>query len=215
VKPFLLVLSSPSGGGKSTIAHQLVEGRDDVAFSVSATTRPIRPGENDGRDYYFLDEEEFLRKVEAGDFLEWAEYGGYRYGTLAEEVEAIFKTGKHAVLDIEFEGARQVKQRHPDSVTVFLLPPSGGELAARLRGRETENSRQVARRLARAREELGVAREYDYVVINDDLVVAVGQVAAIVESESLRVHRHDGLPDRIQQLQGGVEDALSESPSAS
>ena len=126
---FLLVLSSPSGGGKSTIARKLVQGRNDVAFSVSATTRPMRPGEADGKDYYFLSDEEFDQRLESDGFLEWATYGGRRYGTLVSEVQRIFEEGSHAILDIEIEGARQVRQKFPDAVTVFLLPPSGAELA--------------------------------------------------------------------------------------
>lgn len=206
---FLLVLSSPSGGGKSTIARKLVQGRNDVAFSVSATTRPMRPGEADGKDYYFLGDEEFGRRLESDGFLEWATYGGRRYGTLVSEVQRIFEEGSHAILDIEIEGARQVRRKFPDAVTVFLLPPSGAELAARLRGRDTEDEEQVARRLARAQEELRAAGEYDYVVVNDDLVMAVQQVAAIVEAESLRVSRRPEFAGLLEQLQRGVAEAQS------
>ena len=207
--PFLLVLSSPSGGGKSTIARKLVQGRDDVAFSVSATTRPMRPGEKDGKDYYFLSDAEFDQRLEAGGFLEWASYGDHRYGTLLSEVQRIFEEGSQAVLDIEIEGARQVRRQFPDAVTVFVLPPSGTELAARLRGRDTENEEQVARRLARAQEELLAAGEYDYVVVNDDLIIAVAQVAAIVEAESLRVTRRQELAGMLEDLQRGVAEAQS------
>ncbi len=206
---FLLVLSSPSGGGKSTIARKLVQGRDDVAFSVSATTRPMRPGEADGKDYYFLGDEEFDQRLESDGFLEWATYGGRRYGTLVSEVQRIFEEGSHAILDIEIEGARQVRRKFPDAVTVFLLPPSGAELAARLKGRDTEGEEQVARRLARAQEELLAAGEYDYVVVNDDLVMAVEQVAAIVEAESLRVSRRPEFAGLLEQLQRGVAEAQS------
>ena len=206
---FLLVLSAPSGGGKSTIARKLVQGRDDVAFSVSATTRPMRPGEADGKDYYFLSDEEFDQRLESDGFLEWATYGGRRYGTLVSEVQRIFEEGSHAILDIEIEGARQVRQKFPDAVTVFLLPPSGAELAARLKGRDTEGEEQVARRLARAQEELLAAGEYDYVVVNDDLVMAVEQVAAIVEAESLRIPRRPEFAGLLEQLQREVAEAQS------
>ncbi len=206
---FLLVLSSPSGGGKSTIARKLVQGRDDVAFSVSATTRSMRAGEEDGKDYHFLSDEEFDRRIESGEFLEWANYGGRRYGTLASEVRRIFEEGSNAVLDIEVQGARQVRREFPDAVTVFLLPPSGAELAARLRGRETENDEQIARRLTQAQQELLAASEYDYVVVNDDLVSAVEQVAAIVEAESLRVARWQELTGLLEDLQRGVAEAKS------
>lgn len=209
MKHFLLVLSSPSGGGKSTIARKLVQGRDDVAFSVSATTRPMRPGETDGKDYHFLSDEEFDRRLESGGFLEWATYDGCRYGTLVSEVQRIFEEGSNVLLDIEIEGARQVRRQFPDAVTVFVLPPSGAELAARLRRRDTESEEQVARRLARAQEELRAAGEYDYVVVNDDLVVAVEQVAAIVEAESLRVSRRPEFAGLLEQLQRGVAEARS------
>ena len=206
---FLLVLSSPSGGGKSTIARKLVQGRDDVAFSVSATTRRMRSGEKDGKDYHFLSDEEFDRRLESGGFVEWASYGDRRYGTLVSEVQRIFEEGSNAVLDIEIEGARQVRRKFPDAVTVFLLPPSGAKLAARLRARDTENEEQIARRLARAQEELRAASEYDYVVVNDDLVMAVEQVAAIVEAESLRVTRRQELSGQLEDLQRGVAEAQS------
>ena len=209
---FLLVLSSPSGGGKSTIARKLVQGRDDVAFSVSATTRSMRPGEEDGKDYHFLSDEEFDRRIASGEFVEWANYGGRRYGTLVSEVRRIFEEGSNAVLDIEVQGARQVRQEFPDAVTVFLLPPSGAKLAARLRGRDTENEEQIARRLTRAQQELRAASEYDYVVVNDDLVLAVEQVAAIVESESLRVARLEDLTELLEDLQRGV--AKAQSPAS-
>jgi guanylate kinase len=209
VKRFLLVLSSPSGGGKSTIARKLVQGRDDVAFSVSATTRPMRPGETDGKDYHFLSDQEFDRRLESGGFLEWATYDGCRYGTLVSEVQRIFEEGSNVLLDIEIEGARQVRRQFPDAVTVFVLPPSGAELAARLRRRDTESEEQVARRLERAQEELRAAGEYDYVVVNDDLVMAVEQVAAIVEAESLRVPRRPEFAGLLEQLQRGVAEARS------
>ena len=206
---FLLVLSSPSGGGKSTIARKLVQGRDDVAFSVSATTRSMRAGEEDGKDYHFLSDEEFDRRIESGEFVEWANYGGRRYGTLVREVRRIFEEGSNAVLDIEVQGARQVRREFPDAVTVFLLPPSGAELAARLRGRETESDEQIARRLTRAQQELLAANEYDYAVVNDDLVSAVEQVAAIVEAESLRVARWQEFTGLLEDLQRGVAEAKS------
>lgn len=206
---FLLVLSSPSGGGKSTIARKLIQGRDDVAYSVSATTRAPRQGETDGRDYYFLTEEEFDRRISQDGFLEWAEYSGHRYGTLRSEIERILSSGNHAVLDIEVEGARQLRQRFDDAVTVFLLPPSGSELAARLRDRETESEAQVARRLEHAQEEILAAGDYDYVVVNEDLIHAVEQVASIVEAESLKTGRQDQLAERLENLKRGVAQAGS------
>lgn len=210
---FLLVLSSPSGGGKTTIARKLLEARSDVAFSVSATTRASRPGETDGVDYYFLSEAEFERRVGDGEFLEHATYGHHRYGTLLAEVQRIHDGGSHAMLDIEIEGARQVRQRSPDAVTVFLLPPTAEVLAARLRSRETESGEEVSARLGRAREELDATGEYDYVVINEDLTSAVEQVSAIVESESLRQSRRPDVPGLVAELQRGLSEAQAELPA--
>ena len=132
--PFLLVLSSPSGGGKTSIARALLQARTDVGYSVSATTRAPRSGERDGQDYHFLTPEAFERKVADGEFLEHAAYSGHRYGTLRSEVDRILHGGRHVVLDIEVEGARQVRERMPDAVRVFVLPPSARVLVERLRG---------------------------------------------------------------------------------
>ncbi len=208
--PILLVLSSPSGGGKSTIARQLLSGRDDLVYSVSATTRPMRTGETDGVDYHFLTEDEFERKVERGEFAEWATYGGYRYGTLRSAIEEILAGGHHAVLDIEVQGARQLRERFPDAVMVFVLPPSGEVLAGRLAARETESSDDVARRLSLAQQELAAVSEYDYAVTNDDLVAAVEQVASIIEAESLRVPRQADLSGKVSRLQQQVAEAAEQ-----
>ncbi|HJR34489.1 MAG TPA: guanylate kinase [Gemmatimonadales bacterium] len=194
------MLSSPSGGGKSTIARHLLEAREDVVYSVSATTRPRRAGEIDGREYHFLDRAEFERRVAAGDFVEWAEYGGNLYGTLCAEVERGLASGRHVVLDIEVAGSRQVRQRFPQAVQVFVLPPSAAALAQRLRGRNTEDPATVARRLVIAGRELEAAREYEYVVVNDDVVDAVSQVAAILDVESRRVRRITNLETVLDNL---------------
>lgn len=194
------MLSSPSGGGKSTIARHLLEAREDVVYSVSATTRPRRAGEIDAREYHFLDRAEFERRVAAGDFVEWAEYGGNLYGTLCAEVERGLASGRHVVLDIEVAGSRQVRQRFPQAVQVFVLPPSAAALAQRLRGRNTEDPATVARRLVIAGRELEAAREYEYVVVNDDVVDAVSQVAAILDVESRRVRRITNLETVLDNL---------------
>ncbi len=202
--PFLLVLSSPSGGGKTTIARSLLQARDDLAYSVSATTRPMRAGEKDGVDYFFLPREEFLRRVEAGEFLEWATYGGNLYGTLRAEIERIFARGRTAVLDIEIEGARQLRASFPNSLHLFVLPPSAEVLVSRLAGRNTESPAVLRERITRAADELAAVAEYDYAIMNQDLVLAVAQVAAILDAEARRVARQDGLTTFIDRLRRDV-----------
>jgi len=207
VRPFLLVLSSPSGGGKSSIARALLAARSDLGYSVSATTRAPRPGEQDGRDYHFLAPAEFERRVAAGEFLEHATYGGHRYGTLRSEVVRVLESGRHAVLDIEVAGARQVRERMPDAVRVFILPPSAEALVARLRERDTETAAARRTRMTIAAEEVRAATEYDYVVMNDKLESAVSAVGAILDSEARRVARQRDLPDVIEAIRRGLADA--------
>jgi guanylate kinase len=209
VKPFLLVLSAPSGGGKSSIARNLLQGRDDLGYSVSATTRPIREGEREGVDYYFLTRDEFLRRREAGEFLESATYGGHLYGTLRSEIDRIFAAGRHAVLDIEIEGARQIRASFPNSLHLFVLPPSAEVLIGRLKGRNTEPAEAVRQRIARAVEELDAVAEYDYVVVNQDLVIAVAQVAAILDAEARRVSRQNDLQQVLARLRRDVAAAVA------
>ena len=194
------MLSSPSGGGKSTIARHLLEAREDVRYSVSATTRARRGDEVDGVHYHFLEHAEFQRRVGAGDFVEWAEYGGQLYGTLQEEVLRGLAAGQHVVLDIEVAGARQIRARYPDSVSVFVLPPSASELLQRLRGRNTEDVVTIGRRVGIAAEELLAATEYDYIVVNNDVVDAVAQVAAILDVEARRVRRLTNLTEVLEHL---------------
>jgi guanylate kinase len=207
VTPFLLVLSSPSGGGKSSIARHLLAAREDVTYSISATTRPRREGEEDGKDYHFLTREEFERRVAAGAFLESAEYGTNRYGTLRSEVERGLGEGRHVVLDIEVRGAEQLRRSFPNAVHVFVLPPSATALVDRLRRRGTENDAELARRMAIAAKELSLVGEYDYVVVNDDLVEAVAQVAAILDVESRRVSRLTNLRDVVDRIRRELDGA--------
>jgi guanylate kinase len=209
VKPFLLVLSAPSGGGKSSIARNLLQARDDLGYSVSATTRPMREGEREGVDYYFLTRDEFLRRREAGEFLEWATYGGHLYGTLRSEIDRIFAARRHAVLDIEIDGARQIRQSFPNSLHLFVLPPSAEVLIGRLKGRNTEPAEVVRERIAHAVEELDAVTEYDYVVVNQDLVIAVAQVAAILDAEARRVSRQNDLEQVIARLRRDVAAAVA------
>ena len=204
MKPFLLVLSSPSGGGKTTIAKSLLQARDDLGYSVSATTRPMREGEREGADYYFLSRKEFLRRVEAGEFLEWATYAGNLYGTLRSEIDRIFGRGRTAVLDVEIEGARQIRATFPNSLHVFVLPPSAEELVTRLAGRNTEPPAVMRERITRAADELAAVAEYDYAIFNEDLVLAVAQVAAILDAEARRVSRQEGLTSFIERLRRDV-----------
>ena len=208
MKPFLLVLSAPSGGGKTTIARALLAAREDVGFSVSATTRKPRDGERDGVDYYFLSRDTFDRRVAAGEFLEWAEYGVERYGTLRSEVNRVLESGKHVVLDIEVQGAQQVRERCQNVVRVFIIPPSAAELVERLGGRNTEHPKDVARRLRRAVDELGEAPTYDYVVVNFDRTQAVAEVAAILDAEARRPARLHQLETTIRMLVDGIANEL-------
>jgi guanylate kinase len=204
VKPFLLVLSSPSGGGKTSIAKALLDARDDLAYSVSATTRPRREGERDGKDYHFISRAEFERRVEAGEFLEWATYAGNLYGTLRGEIDAIMGQGRTAVLDVEIEGARQIRASFPNSLHLFVLPPSADVLVGRLAGRNTESAAVIRERVTRAADELAAVAEYDYAIINEDLVLAVAQVAAILDAEARRVARQEALPRFIERLRRDV-----------
>ena len=197
--PFLLVLSSPSGGGKSTIAKALLA-RGDIGYSVSATTRAMRPGERDGVHYHFLTREEFQRRETAGEFVEWATYNGNLYGTLRAEVQKVFAQGRHVLLDIEIEGARQVRARFANSVHVFVLPPSAEALVGRLAGRQTEQASEIAARLGVAAEELAAVSEYDYVVVNDILEEAVDQVASILTAESRHVARQGDLVASLEAM---------------
>jgi guanylate kinase len=192
VTPRVVVLAAPSGGGKTTIARELRTRLPEVfGYSVSATTRKARPGERDGEAYYFLARDEFLRRLEAGDFLERAEYAGELYGTLRSEVERVLRSGRHVVLDIEVQGARQVRRAYPQpaSVVIFVIPPSARVLIERLRKRRTETEAELRRRIDIATREVETAaREigevYDYVVVNDNLDRAVKEVIDLVQGRN-------------------------------
>lgn len=208
--PFPLVLSSPSGGGKSTIARQLLQGRDDLGYSVSATTRKPRLREIEGSDYFFMSRGDFVARREKGEFVESASYAGEYYGTLKSEFERLFRDGRHPVLDIEIDGARQIVEQYPNAVRVFVLPPSGAELVERLKGRNTEPPEILKRRLDRAAIELEAAGEYDYVIVNDDIVGAVSQVAAIIDAESRKVKRQANLKAMIEAIRRDVQSAADD-----
>jgi guanylate kinase len=199
-----VVLSSPSGAGKTTIAERLVAAREDLGRSISATTRPPRPGEIDGRDYYFLAPDEFARREAAGEFVETATYGGYRYGTLKAEVERLRRQNRHTLLVIEVAGAREIRRQFPGAVLVFLLPPSGEALVTRLATRETEPAEALRRRLAIASDELSAVREYDYLVVNEDLTDAVREISAILDAEGRRVGRQEDLGALVGAIRRGI-----------
>jgi guanylate kinase len=200
VTPFPIILSAPSGGGKTTIAHALLERRNDLGYSISCTTRKPRPHEQNGRDYYFLSREDFLARRSAGEFAESAEVHGNLYGTLKTEINRVLDQGKHLIMDIDVQGARQVQALFPHSVTVFVLPPSGEVLLERLKGRKSESPQQLVTRLNSALQELRAVEEYEYVVVNDDLDQAVKRVGAIVDAEVVRQERVEGLRHNVEGL---------------
>ena len=177
----LLVISGPSGCGKSTVLSQVMAGRGDLRFSVSATTRAPRPGETDGKEYYFVSRERFEEMVENGELLEHAEFVGNCYGTPKAPVIKQLDEGITVILDIEVQGAAQVKALMPEAVTVFLAPPSLEELEARLRGRGTETEEKILGRLETARRELLLAPTYDHVIVNDVVERAAQELSAILE----------------------------------
>lgn len=198
----LFVLSSPSGAGKSTIARMLMAVDDGIAMSVSATTRPIRPGEVDGRDYHFVSTERFEEMVASGAFLEWAHVFGHRYGTLKSEVLKTIEAGRDVLLDIDWQGTQQLKQVDPDIVRVFILPPSMAELERRLRGRGTDSDAVIEKRMERAAAEISHWAEYDYVLINNDAEKCRELVHNILKAERLKATRRVFLHDFVRELIG-------------
>ena len=177
------MISGPSGAGKSTVVFKALEGRSDVCFSVSVTTRKPRPGEIDGKEYFFVDLDKFREMVENDEFLEHAEYVANSYGTPRAYVEQKLSEGMNVLRDIEVQGALQVHQKMPDAVMIFIIPPSMKELETRLRGRGTDSERKIEARLIRAREEYAAADFYDYIVINDDADTASRELSAIITAE--------------------------------
>lgn len=190
----LIVVSGPSGAGKSTVVFKVMEQRGDVCFSVSVTTRSPRPGELDGREYFFIDHERFQEMVDRNELLEHATYVSNSYGTPRRYVEEKLNAGFNVVLDIEVQGARQVSEKMPDAVKIFIAPPSLEELERRLTGRGTESPEVVRGRLERARQEYLEADFYDYLIINDDAGRAASELNAIITAE------HCHFSDRAQLL---------------
>lgn len=185
----LIVISGPSGAGKSTVVFKAIEGRKDMCFSISATTRKPRPGETDGVEYFFVDLERFQEMVDNDELLEHAEYVANRYGTPRRYVEEQLSRGMNVILDIEVQGARQVNEKMPDAVKIFIIPPSLDELKRRLEGRGTDTARAIEARLIRARQEYKEADFYDYIIINDDADVAAQEFNAIITAEGCRASR--------------------------
>ncbi len=177
----LFVIAAPSGAGKTTLVKALVARNPELRFSVSYTTRKPRETEQHGRDYLFVDEQEFLRLREDGELLESAMVFDNRYGTSRSQVEQLLAQGHHVILEIDWQGARQVRQTMPESASIFILPPSAGELERRLRGRRTDSEAVIRRRLTDALDDMSHWNEFDYVIINDDLETAIDELGAILQ----------------------------------
>ncbi|WP_243047974.1 guanylate kinase [Dyella sp. RRB7] len=193
----LFVVAAPSGAGKSTLVNALLEREPTISLSISHTTRPPRPGEQYGRHYYFVERQAFEREIADGVFLEHAEVHGNLYGTSRTTVDELLGQGRDVLLEIDWQGARQIRKSKPDCVSVFILPPSRTELERRLRGRGLDSAEVIARRLHNSREEIAHAHEFDYIIVNDDFDVALGDLQAIVRAvrqrSSLQWQRHETL----------------------
>ena len=215
MNPFPIILSSPSGGGTTTIARLLMARRQDGGYSVSCTTRAQRTGEEHGSDYYFLSSDEFAARRARGEFAESAEVHGRLYGTLREEVSRVLSSGRHVIMDIDVQGAAQFVAAFPDSVLVFLIPPSAEVLRGRLSGRMTEDGESLRRRLRTSRAELRAVDAYQYVIVNDELEHALATVSAVIAAEAARRERFAGLDARIDQLVAELDRILEPTAGAS
>ena len=204
-----LVLAAPSGTGKTTIAHRLVDGDPDFVFSVSATTRGPRPGEADGVDYEFVSRQVFEAMVAQGEMAEWAEVHGELYGTPRRNLLEAADAGRHVVLDIDVQGAAQIRESFPEAVRVFVLPPSGREMLRRIGLRASEQAPEIARRLRSALRELARAGEFHHVVVNDDLDRTVAVVRDLVHEAGLAQRPRD-LDERVRTLKEEIRDILSD-----
>ncbi len=197
VEGTLFVVAAPSGAGKSTLVNALLEREPAISLSISHTTRPPRPGELYGRHYFFVERGEFEREIAEGIFLEHAEVHGNLYGTSRTTVNTLLEQGRDVLLEIDWQGARQIRKSKPDCVSVFILPPSRAELERRLRGRGSDSAEVIARRLHNSREEIAHAHEFDYIIVNDSFDVALGDLQAIVHAvrqrSELQWQRHETL----------------------
>ena len=192
-KGLILVLSGPSGAGKGTVRDELLK-QADFEFSVSATTRAPRPGEVDGVHYHFITKEDFEGRIERGEMMEYTNYSGNYYGTVLAEANAVIESGKNLILEIEVEGAMNIKRNYPDAILIMLLSPSFAEQERRLRSRATETEEKILKRLARTHEEMEFFSEYDYVVCNDTVESCAEQIRAIVQVEGYATKRHATVP---------------------
>jgi guanylate kinase len=200
MNPFPIIISSPSGGGKTTITKLLLQRRPDVGYSVSATTRTPRNGEVHARDYFFVTRDEFATMRETDALAEWAEVHGNWYGTLRSQIDLVLSQGRHVLMDIDVQGARQFYAAYPESVLVFLIPPSAEALLQRLSARQTESEEAFRTRVQAAREELRAAVSYQYAVENDDLESAYRRVSSIIDAEAVRHERQRELTTRVNVL---------------
>lgn len=201
----MFVLSSPSGAGKTTITRALLQNNADLEISISATTRSRRPGEVDGQDYYFVDIPQFNAMVENGEMLEHAKVFGNYYGTPRQPVEEALNRGNDVIFDIDWQGTQQLReQRESDLVTLFLLPPNSKELERRLRTRAQDNEETIRHRMDKASDEMTHYSEYDYVLINNNVDVAIQHAQHILDSERLKRHRIVGLSDFVRGLKEGL-----------
>ena len=208
MKRFPVVLSAPSGAGKTTVTKKLLKRRDDLGYSVSCTTRTPRAGEMNGVDYHFLSDDEFSARRDRGEFAEWAVVHGRLYGTLKSAVEKVFSGAQHVIMDIDVQGAEQFVAAYPDSVLVFLLPPSVDVLVERLKARQTESEAQLLVRLENARAELVQVHRYQYVIVNDDLDETVARVSSIVDAEEVVRARVTALDQQVAGLIGRLEQEI-------
>ncbi|MCA3755006.1 MAG: guanylate kinase [Phenylobacterium sp.] len=197
----LLLVSSPSGAGKTSLSRRLVSDHDDLVLSISATTRAPRPGEEEGREYYFVSPERFEEMVEGGQLLEWAHVHDNRYGTPKAPVEAALAAGRDVLFDIDWQGAAQVRQAMPeDSVSIFVLPPTWADLARRLNARAQDSDLVIHRRLERGREEITHWEDYDYVIVNKNFDRAYADLGHIYRAERMKPGRNPWLPDFVARL---------------
>lgn len=211
-RPFPVVIAAPSGAGKTSLARALVERWHDVVFALSATTRAPRPGERHGEDYFFVDDAGFDRLVADGELLEWASVHGRRYGTMRRAVESARDAGRTVLLDIDVQGARQLRHVLPDAVQIFILPPSVGEMTRRLVGRGSgEDPRELATRMRTARAEIDWAAEFDYIIVNDEFEQSLRLIEAVITAERCRAGRLAGLDVALDILRRDMDETKDRS----